>query len=442
MTRRVLSILRHTIRAAIRSRVVVGLLLLLGAVVVILPRTLRGDGTPASEVRMLLTWTLGTTVSLLGAATLWGGCSSVASDVEDGTLTGVVVTPIRAFELCLGKWLGLVVLNAALLAAVLGVAAVQLVLRGVPSSELAPSERVLPSEASIAVQAEALLGEARRQGVLPADATPAALRREVLRRIRNEHLAVNPGESYRWEFDWPAGVDSPDSEVRVQLDVLSSFGTVAGVDGTCRVRNAEGREVASFAMASEDGRHVVHVLRAGDLAAAGAITVQLDNEAAADGAAVLVRAADGAVLLVPAGSFVGNLMASGVVLWAMLSALAAVGVCAGTMFSLPVAVFAASAVMVVGLLSRTDLEESAGCGHDHSSGDTCATLTHPFAATVLGGIARVVAPVADAEPLDRLGDRVLLDGADVARAVGVVGVAVPVLFAAVGGFVLRRREFR
>jgi hypothetical protein len=365
----------------------------------------------------------------------------VASDLDDGSLSGVVVTPVRPFELWLGKWLGLVVLNGLLLAILLGIVALQLFLRGVPVSDLAPSQRILPSEASLDEHASRILAQMESAALLPKDRDRASLRREVLARLRTEHLSVNPGESHQWRFDWSPRAFRPGTTVRIQLDALSSFGTAAGVMGNCRVLDAQGKDIATFGTTMDDGRHIVHSLPASRLGESPTITVRIENNADSDGAAVLVRASDGATLLVPRGTFAGNLLATGVVLWTMLAALAAVGVTAGTMFSLPVAVFVASAFTVIGILAHADVDSDAGCGHDHGQEEAGQASTAPCGTFLLRGVAFVTEPITAAAPLDRLGDKVRIEPPDVWRALGVVGLALPMVFALAGAAVLRRREF-
>ena len=111
MIRRVAAIALLGIRAPLRSRLVLGLLALLAVILA----GIRGDGTAQGEMRMLLTWTLGVAAGVLGAATLWAGCAAVASDIEAGRHAPTAVSPARPFEIWLGRWLGLVVVNGALL---------------------------------------------------------------------------------------------------------------------------------------------------------------------------------------------------------------------------------------------------------------------------------------------------------------------------------------
>src|SRR3982751_6229648 len=104
-----------TWKAAFRFRlflVVAGLLL--GAVVG-LPLLIKDDGTARGFTQILLTYTLSAITGLLGLSTLWLACGTLARDIEDWQVQVVAVKPIARWRIWLGKWLGIMTLNAVLL---------------------------------------------------------------------------------------------------------------------------------------------------------------------------------------------------------------------------------------------------------------------------------------------------------------------------------------
>src|SRR5258705_7631177 len=105
-----------TWKAAFRFRLfLVVAVLLLGAVIG-LPLLIKDDGTARGFTQILLTYTLTTISALLGLSTLWLACGTLARDVEDCQMQVVAVKPIARWQIWLGKWVGLMSLNAALLA--------------------------------------------------------------------------------------------------------------------------------------------------------------------------------------------------------------------------------------------------------------------------------------------------------------------------------------
>src|SRR5437762_6661649 len=113
---RVLAIAWLTWKAAFRFRLFLVIAVLLLASVVGLPLLIKDDGTARGFTQILLTYTLTTISALLGTSTLWLACGTLARDIEDCQMQVVVVKPIARWQIWLGKWLGLMSLNAALLA--------------------------------------------------------------------------------------------------------------------------------------------------------------------------------------------------------------------------------------------------------------------------------------------------------------------------------------
>src|SRR3974390_1279876 len=104
-----------TWKAAFRFRLFIVIAGLLLASVVLRPRVSKDDGTARGFTQILLTYTLTTISALLGLSTLWLACGTLARDIEDCQMQVVAVKPIARWQIWLGKWLGIVLLNADLL---------------------------------------------------------------------------------------------------------------------------------------------------------------------------------------------------------------------------------------------------------------------------------------------------------------------------------------
>ena len=113
---KIATIVGLTWKAAFRYRLFWVLCALLAAAVVGLPLMIKDDGTAKGMVQILLTYTLSATATILGFATLWLSCGTLAKDVEECQIQMVAVKPIARWQIWLGKWLGLLSLNAVLLA--------------------------------------------------------------------------------------------------------------------------------------------------------------------------------------------------------------------------------------------------------------------------------------------------------------------------------------
>src|SRR5256886_14948943 len=113
---RLLAIAALTWKAAFRFRLFWVLAVLLLGSVVVLPLLLKDDGTARGFTQILLTYTLSVITTLLGFTTLWLACGTLARDVEDCQMQMVAVKPIARWEIWLGKWTGIMLMNLLLLA--------------------------------------------------------------------------------------------------------------------------------------------------------------------------------------------------------------------------------------------------------------------------------------------------------------------------------------
>src|SRR5580698_4088104 len=113
---RILAIAWLTWKAAVRFKLFLVIAVLLVLAVVGLPLVIRDDGTAQGFTQIILTYTLSTITVLLGLSTLWLSCGTLARDIEECQIQVVATKPVARWQIWLGKWLGIVSLNAALLA--------------------------------------------------------------------------------------------------------------------------------------------------------------------------------------------------------------------------------------------------------------------------------------------------------------------------------------
>ena len=466
---RILQIARQSLRTATRSRFAASLAALLALVALALPSLVPGDGSPEGNMRILLAWAPGLATILLGAATLWAGCGALATDIEDGTWAGISSTRASRLQLWLGKWLGLVALDAILLAAALVLCAIQARVRGLPAASLRPYAVVAPDEGEFRAQATEAARRmlAETPSATAADAMPtnaADLVERLLSDIHDSPISFSAGNSFRWRFQVNGGRGFRHGEpARLHLEIVSPYGTAAQIHGRLSVHaephtqlppsstenDAERQGSVSHAplaermIAPEDNRDLWLDVPGERLAGVDVVIVEFGNTGAEGDPAALVDVVDGIRFTVPRGSFAGNLARVWAVQLALLALLAAVGTACGAMFTRPVAVFAATAVAVMGIVSQAGFDEEPAHVHDHGDGKEPGAVAQFHASAsrfLMHRIALCTQPVADASVFDRLGDSTLVEMTPVLRALWLDGLALPVLLGALSAFVLRRRE--
>ena len=104
-----------TLRNAFRSRLAWTSLSLLFAAIILLPLTLRSDNTVQGHVKIITHYTLTAISLLLGITSIWVGCTAITTEIKKRTLFALTSKPVHRWQIWLGKWFGILALNAILL---------------------------------------------------------------------------------------------------------------------------------------------------------------------------------------------------------------------------------------------------------------------------------------------------------------------------------------
>jgi hypothetical protein len=256
--RRIWAVTRHTFAQCLRMKVAVAFIVLLAVTLAVLPAIMKGDGTLAGKIRTLLSYGGSLTSLLLSAVTIFASVAVVASDVADKQVFLVVTKPLARWQYVLGRWLGIVALDAVLLICAGGaIYAFAQHLRG--QAALTPSDRravetevftarrrVSPSPPDVQTQVERRVARLKDEGryqdaveayKLRAGGDAAKAEQMLLDQIHSEEASamqsVGVGEALLWRFDG----------IRVAGKELAGRGKVTATNpqaGALRVQAAPG----------------------------------------------------------------------------------------------------------------------------------------------------------------------------------------------------------
>ncbi|NLB69715.1 MAG: hypothetical protein GX804_08565 [Lentisphaerae bacterium] len=443
MRRQIGAIFVLGVRSALRSRLVMALFVLL----IFITSGIKGDGTAAGELRMQLTWTLGTAFAVLSAASLWIGCSTLAADIETGRHTGTAVSPVPPAFVWIGRWLAIVTVNVLLLAFVMVLLFIKLRTGAFTAGETAVSRLLEIDPQSIEQMALNDYNSAAEQGLIPPGISGEEVLELILKDLRTSYISVDPEVWVAWHFMLEKG-DSL-QPVRLKFSFVSPLGASGGVEGYCEVRNEEEEVVAQLALGEDDIGSVELYIPAGELGDdASAFTVVFQNTADPEtGTGVLVHHMESVKAYVPSGGMALNMLKCWFALSAMFALLAAIGVTCGSMFSFPVAAFVSTAIVCVLLLGQgSSFEEGmeAKTVHGAHENKTPTLLTEALNKTsgkIYSTVNALMEPYTEVKALDRLGDSIAIDMRLVGKCVFWTAIVQPFIFGAFGSYVLRRREF-
>ncbi len=114
--RRSLAIAWLTFSEGVRMRLVLVFLIVLVFLVLRMPFTLRGDETLTGRLQNFLAYSLGALSLLLGLATVFFSCATLTGEIKERSLQLVVTKPVSRFQILVGKWLGVNLLNVLIVA--------------------------------------------------------------------------------------------------------------------------------------------------------------------------------------------------------------------------------------------------------------------------------------------------------------------------------------
>ena len=114
--KRILAIARLTFWEGIRMRIVLVFIVVLVFVVLRLPFALRGDETLSGRLQTFLAYSLGALSVFMSLATVFLSCATLTSDIRERSIHLVVTKPVSRFQILLGKWVGVNLLNVLMVA--------------------------------------------------------------------------------------------------------------------------------------------------------------------------------------------------------------------------------------------------------------------------------------------------------------------------------------
>ncbi len=394
-----------TLKAALRYRLVQVLTGLLLAAVVGLPAVIRHDGTAQGFTQILLTYTLGAITVLLGFATLWLGCGTLARDVEECQMQMVVVKPISRWEVWLGKWLGIMLLNALLLGVSGG--AVYLLMQW-RASKLSP-------EVQTKLRGEVMVARA----------------------------SMKPAVPKRWVLDFGRRANSIREQplyIRTRFFAAqpSRSGTYAGV---WEIGPPEGRRFRSEPMSLAAETFHEFRIEPNLLDRDGTLTIDFQNY---NDTALLFPLEDGIEVLYRQGGFGLNFVRGLGIISCWLALLATIGLSAGSFLSFPVASFVSLAILLVGLSSGTVkqvVEEGGISAVNQNTGtvDDPAAIDR-IAVPFFRGLLAVINLVQGFSPIDSLSTGRSVTWGQLSRAGAQIVLLLGGVFSAVGITTFTRRE--
>jgi len=368
------AVARNTIAQAVRMKVAVIIIILLVILLPLMSVIMVGDGTLQGKLQTFVSYGLSLTSLLLCFLTIAVSTYTLTNDIKRMEIHLVVTKPIRRFEILVGKFLGVVILDVLLLSVFAGVIyCLTLViprLSEAGADELAKAGREFftarvslsadVDEEKIDMLAKQAYEKLQRNRQLPEMMTKEEILSELRGRERTLARAVEPGGQRVWEFEnirpsdpnetlfvrykYEASVDPPDYRVHGtwligdyrQLQYGLGNSPIVRVERTELVRTFHEFEVSAEVVAPD-----------------GYLALVFANNPYLNMTTIIPQEVQ---VLLKTGSFGGNYIRVVLLILTRLIFLAAFGISVSTWLSFPVAILICTVVFFVGTINGFVLE--------------------------------------------------------------------------------------
>jgi len=424
--------------------------------VVGLPLVIKDDGSAQGFTQIILTYTLSTITALLGLSTLWLSCGTLARDIEECQIQVVATKPVGRWQIWLGKWLGIVSLNAALLAisgaCVFGLlqwrasklpAAVQRTLR----AEILVA-RGSAKEASHAAEIEAMTDQIFKDKVKSAAVESKEdlieLRKQIRESLRADSQVVLPSYIRTWKIDLGFAkrqLAGKPLQLRVkfnsaQKSASGTFDAFWRVGDPPKTKYWQNDEPMSLA----PDTFYEFPIPADLFDDNGVLTISFLNR---NNTALVFAPEEGMEVLYPEGGFALNFARGLGIIFCWMALLAALGLAAASVLSFPVATFFALAMLLVVFSSGT-LAETVESGSVATGNAEKGIAGHSIADGVLipafKGVLTVVNLAKNFSPIDALSTGRSITWSELGLAFAQIVLLLGGLFALAGIALFSRRE--
>jgi hypothetical protein len=451
---RIFAIAGLTWKAALRFKLFLVIAALLVLAVVGLPLVIKDDGTAQGFTQIILTYTLSAITALLGLSTLWLSCGTLARDIEECQIQVVATKPIARWQIWLGKCLGIVSLNAALLAiaggCVFGLlqwranklpADVQktlhdeiLVARG--------SAKEANSDADIEADTERILQNRLKSTSVEKVDVPE-VRKQIREQVKADYQLVPPSFQRVWKIDLGALKNSlagKPLQLRVKFNSAqkSPSGTFVALWQVGVPQKTKFWESEPMSLAP-DTFHEFEIPP--DLFDdKGVLTITFINR---NSVALLFPLDEGVEVLYPEGGFALNFARGLGIIFCWMALMAAVGLMAASFLSFPVASFFALAMMILVFSSGTltdAIESGSVAAGNEETGQAGHSMLDVVLLPTFKGVLAVISLVKNYSPVEALSTGRSITWGELGSAFAQVVLLVGGIFSIAGIYFFSRRE--
>jgi len=393
--KKVWAVARNTLAGALRMKIAVVVIVLLAALLPMMSLVMGGDGKLLGKLQTFSSYSLSLVGLMLGVLTIAVSAFTLSDEIRRRQIFLTVTKPISRWQLLLGKFLGVIILDLILLitfaALVYGLTClIPYITEASPLERLIAQNEFFTAREGLKVQedkdqlnkrVEERYLQLKKENRLPESMTQVEIMVQLVNEERTRQQSINPGQTRQWDFHGVRPSTDPNTMifVRFKYDAaaiapdgkvygLWSVGDLPGyMQGSLTTpiynvsRNAPTRVVQEYAVSARA------VTREGDL------SVGFLNSPELNVSTVMVQDLE---VLYKVGGFTNNYCRALLLLMIRLVFLAALGITLTTWLSFPVAMLGCVAVFAIGTINGFVVESIEGLGA--GMGIIYQFTVHPF----------------------------------------------------------------
>ena len=462
--KKITAIAALTIKQAVRSRILPILAIILPAVIILIVSTIKGDGTASGQIRMAIKYSLSLMWIIMGVATLWSGCASIAREVEEKQLRLIAVKPVTKYEIWFGRWLGWLAINTGLLT-ICGLTLTTSVYYTINKQNLSRAtkeklqntilvgrHRITPLPDTIDDKIEPLLKRLKASGEIPADTTDEEACNVIQKRLTSIQSVVAPGAEKTWSMSIPNSISSK-KQIALKLKLHSPNHTDKPISGMLTIstipsspRSHTPPLLQTNIEQQYDGIHLVKI-PPDTFTDTENISITFKNNSADKSRTLVFTPGKSVELLINESSFISNLIRAMLIILCYLAVLSALGITSSAIFYFPVASFIAIAIIMAGITSHYFVFASDPAhtiehhhhGHEHAEPEE-PSLIVKSGEIILNKLQFVFEPTRQGNILQDISGGILISWKDTGRAIVILLLLYSGILGIIGSYILSKRE--
>ena len=373
--RSIWAVATNTIKQALRMKIAAVFVVLLIVLLPVMGVSMTGDGTLKGRLQTFVSYGLSLTSFLLCLLTIVVSIYSLTSDIKQRQIYTVITKPIRRFQLLLGKLLGVILLDIALL--VLFSAIIYAITIYIPKyfnaseADLAQLDNefytargsLIPAEVDVTREVREAYEKLKKSRRLPEGVPRDKIIAKLTEDQRRWKRAAVPGQQLIWEFNNVRPLDPNQSLfIRFKYDVsvnppdLNVYGTWT-VGDYRQIKYGTKIETPIYDRLHTHSIRTFHEIEvpANVVAEDGYLAVGFRN-VPLNNTVVIFPPEDGLEVLYQADTFTGNFIRAVLLILFRLIFLACLGILASTFLSFPVGILLCLVIFFTATVSGFCLE--------------------------------------------------------------------------------------